>query len=72
MSDQPRAGHDVIHQCRMCGGDGWTAEHDSHCDGSCRDGLCPVQVQCSWCRGEGTEIQPHDDPDDRGTDDYPF
>lgn len=32
--------------CPHCEGKGWTAEHDSNCDGSCEQGNCPVQEQC--------------------------
>lgn len=45
--------------CRVCGGDGFTAEHDpspwAHDEnGECL-GSCPVQVQCDRCIGTGKE-----------------
>lgn len=49
--------------CRMCDGDGWTAEHDFGCDGSCRRGTCPIQVQCSWCQATGYEQTEEEAPD---------
>jgi len=42
--------------CDDCGGDGWTAEHESPSlhteDGECM-GYCPIQVQCEKCQGTG-------------------
>ena len=37
--------------CPDCGGDGFTAEHASDCNGSCD--YCPVQVQCEICECTG-------------------
>lgn len=52
MSEAKQLGQRRI--CPVCNGDGWTAEHHHECFGNCRAGLCPVQVQCAYCRAEGT------------------
>jgi NTP pyrophosphatase (non-canonical NTP hydrolase) len=49
---------DAILLCSKCGGDGWTAEHEPDCDGSCARTHCPIQVQCSWCQATGYEWVP--------------
>lgn len=46
----------VKEKCKLCNGDGYTAEHDlisNHNpeDGSCI--TCPIQVQCEKCEGTG-------------------
>ena len=64
-----RAEEVVTARCPKCAGDGWTAEHD--CDGNEMEcwSRCPVQMQCAWCRGEGTVAETvltdEGDPDDQ-------
>lgn len=45
----------LYEKCNHCKGEGWTAEHDPHCDGSPNycGSRCPIQVQCEHCRGAG-------------------
>lgn len=44
--------------CPVCGGDGYTAEHDPACDGSCRQTMCPVQIRCEDCEWTGQAAGP--------------
>ena len=44
-------GCELYVKCKLCNGQGWTAEHDIMCDGNCE--FCPVQVQCQQCSATG-------------------
>jgi hypothetical protein len=37
--------------CPECNGIGGHDDHHYMCDGSCSDGLCPIQVPCGYCGG---------------------
>ena len=52
---------ELVGPCPDCGGDGWTAEHDSSCDGyeRCYALGCPVQVQCASCQFTGIATLGH-------------
>jgi len=45
---------ELFEKCPICGGNGWTAEHDPydpHENGICSN--CPIQVQCENCKAVG-------------------
>lgn len=44
-------GCELYVKCKLCNGQGWTAEHDIMCNGNCE--CCPVQVQCQECSATG-------------------
>lgn len=58
---QPTEGKGIKEKCSVCGGFGYTAEHDLPSrhgkDGECIS--CPIQVQCEYCEGTGEiEVTP--------------